>query len=262
MGFHTVRVRVPAFVRTRAKQTDPKVAVRVREYLGRFSDGMPGDIVERVAKDVMLDRFGYGSCEGKRLAAQVIARVQAEVEAEKAKPIPVAIPRTPAVQVREIKPRTRRRRLINRRRKSDKIGEHNEERFHELMVGLTRILIQSQPDIISAVASRSERHDPLGGVTDFRDHDGEDVSLGVAVNGGGQKLFIYDVKSSSKKASAFNRSVRLIGQRQKKASLKRAIVVNIKRHDSQIIGEVLDDLVLAGVMTPDDRLIVLDQAIQ
>lgn len=141
------------------------------------------------------------------------------------------------------------------RRKKEAInkGDRNEQRFHRLMGRLITILKDNKLSsiIIEANYFKSGRHNPKKGQIDIRDKQGEDGSLRLTIRKLDGRLItgriIYDPKSSYPAVVKFNRHIRYLPG-QEEALLKKAIKVNPKRTDREIVGEVIDDIVTTELL--------------
>src|SRR3989344_663181 len=124
-------------------------------------------------------------------------------------------------------------------------GNRNQTRFGGLLnrfVGALRLC----PEIVAEASLESSgRHNPKKGKIDMRDHHGEDFSLFILANPEGRYRLIYDAKSALKDVQAFNRKI-YFTREQRDACKKKAILVNDRRSDAEIIEEVLQDLIDSG----------------
>ncbi|HXV26831.1 MAG TPA: hypothetical protein VD862_02310 [Candidatus Paceibacterota bacterium] len=261
-------IKIPAPRPVKSGAVDPKVQRRILEYLDARKSAESEDVVGDIARDVLLDRFGYGLYQGRTVALRALQLLEkdgaltceftgakATVTRKQPEPSAAAKPRAVHRPVPAVPAPVKRKKYRGpawHARKAERRGEHNEDRFHQLMKRLADILRASFPDVVRSVrVSRSRRHDPLSGMPSVRDHMGDDVSLRLRSPGPrGNRWLIYDVKSSRAAAWQFAGNIRKTGY-QEKASLKTSIVVNNRRTDSEIVGDVLDDLVRVHFMDRD-----------
>ena len=141
---------------------------------------------------------------------------------------------------------SRKKGTVRRARIAHETGDRNETRFYRLISEFLGFLRSRFPEnIIEAQVSKSGKHNPRHGKTDVRDHHGDDVKISLRVQWGKTAAvdgeLIYDAKSSRLRADIFNRTIRLYPE-QKRALLKKAIVVGEDVPDAAIVGEVLKDM--------------------
>jgi hypothetical protein len=143
--------------------------------------------------------------------------------------------------------------VVRRKREAVNKGDRNEQRLHNLMLGLLRILKEKFPEnILETSCFRSGRHNPSKGKIDLQDRSGEDISPKLTVRDREGRIItgrlILDAKSSAISARKFNSFIHFLPG-QEGALLKKAIVVNKHRPDSEINAEILKDLSSVGLIS-------------
>ena len=183
----------------------------------------------------------------KVLNKRKMAEAEAKTESEKAVSQGLStehktvIPTTPTTMLYRDKHRPTPKRGAAKRRHDAAIkGDVNEGRFCRLVEQFAHIFNQVMSGVAVASCSHSGRNNPKKGKIDLRDKHGDDSSLTIE-NGEGTFEFIWDVKSSRKKAALFNREIRLYSE-QRNAKSKRAIAVNKYMEDYEIIENMINDI--------------------
>lgn len=134
-------------------------------------------------------------------------------------------------------------------------GDRNEQRLYSIANELLSTLSKRFPSVfLETSCARSGRHSPRKGKIDLQDKSGEDISLKLTVRSSSGHLIagrvIYDAKSSQTGADKFNRHIHLLPG-QSGALMKKAIIINERRSNHEIISELADDLIKTELMPQD-----------
>ena len=151
--------------------------------------------------------------------------------------------------------------IVRQKRGKVERGHKNEQRFYLIMKSLLDILKLNFSDIVlETFVEHSGTHNPKKGKVDLQDHWGEDVVPIITVQKDGEKSkgrIIYDAKSSSSDVLAFNESLRYYPG-QETALRKKAIWVNKKRTDREMVSEIMDDFISVGLLPGEIKEKVLE----
>ncbi len=153
------------------------------------------------------------------------------------------------------KVRIHKKGLARHRRLAFEKGDRNEARLSSLASRLVDVLKREFREVVlGGQCERSGRHNPDMGKIDLGDKHGEDVVIRLQTLSDDklpqQHRIIYDAKSSKRTADIANRNILRFGlnEGQEDAKLKKAIVSSDRRSNSEIINEILDDLVRVAVL--------------